>query len=99
MERICGNCRLFDPKSKRCNIVVLCEGKRYKIPVDAGDYCFLKKIILIQKNKNVLLKKLKKLNFGLKMPMVKKLMAMELLRLNIQKDFSVIKSKPSDQLN
>ena len=40
MDRICGNCRLFDPKNRRCTIVVLCEGQRYKIPVDAEDPCF-----------------------------------------------------------
>lgn len=63
MERICGNCRLFDPKSKRCNIVVLCEGKRYKIPVDAGDYCFFEENYFDSKKQECFAEEIKEVKF------------------------------------
>ena len=40
IERICNNCRLFDANNRQCSVVVLVEGNRYKIPMDAGDKCF-----------------------------------------------------------
>ena len=40
LEPICGNCRLFNPKTKRCAVVVLYEGQKINIPVDADDKCF-----------------------------------------------------------
>lgn len=40
LERICGNCRLFNPKDRRCSVVVLHEGQKYNIPMDAEDECF-----------------------------------------------------------
>ena len=40
IEPICGNCRLFNSKTKRCSVVVLAEGQKINIPVDAEDKCF-----------------------------------------------------------
>jgi hypothetical protein len=40
IEPICGNCRLFNEKTKRCSVVVLLEGQKINIPVDAEDKCF-----------------------------------------------------------
>lgn len=40
IERICKNCKLFNPQKLECSVVVLNEGKRYRLPVDPGDSCF-----------------------------------------------------------
>jgi len=40
VEPICGNCRLFNPKDKRCSVVILHEGEKINIPVDPEDSCF-----------------------------------------------------------
>ena len=40
IEPICKCCRLFSPKEKRCNVIVLHEGQRFNLPVDADDKCF-----------------------------------------------------------
>ena len=40
IERICKNCKLFDPANRRCAVVVLHEGQRVRVPVDAEDPCF-----------------------------------------------------------
>lgn len=40
VERICNNCRLFNPKARECSVVILVEGNRHRIPVDAEDPCF-----------------------------------------------------------
>jgi hypothetical protein len=40
IERICGNCKLFNPNRNECSVVVLIEGHRYKLPVDPEDKCF-----------------------------------------------------------
>lgn len=40
IAKICKNCKLFDPKRKQCQVVILAEGKRVKIPVEAKDPCF-----------------------------------------------------------
>ena len=40
LKPICGNCRLFNEKTKRCSVVVLFEGQKINIPVDAEDACF-----------------------------------------------------------
>lgn len=39
-QPICGNCLLFNPETKRCSVVVLYEGEKINIPVDAEDKCF-----------------------------------------------------------
>ena len=40
IEKICGNCKLYNPKNKSCSIVILFEGERKNLPVDPEDYCF-----------------------------------------------------------
>lgn len=40
LEPKCKNCRLFDSKSNRCAVVILYEGERYNLPVEAEDDCF-----------------------------------------------------------
>jgi hypothetical protein len=40
IERVCGNCRLFNPEINRCSVVVLFEGQKTNIPVDPEDSCF-----------------------------------------------------------
>lgn len=39
IERICKNCKIFDPKTGVCKIVVLYEGKRINVPMDENDSC------------------------------------------------------------
>ena len=39
-EPKCKNCRLFDPKSNRCAVVILYGGEKYNLPVEAEDDCF-----------------------------------------------------------
>jgi hypothetical protein len=40
IDKICNNCKLFDPASSTCSIVVLHEGERHRLPVLAEDPCF-----------------------------------------------------------
>jgi sugar phosphate isomerase/epimerase len=40
IERICRNCKLFDPAKSECAVVVLHEGQRLHLPVLAKDPCF-----------------------------------------------------------
>ncbi len=40
IESKCKNCKLFDPKNSRCNVIVLHEGEKYNLPVDPNDECF-----------------------------------------------------------
>ena len=40
IEKICNNCKLFDPGTSTCSIVVLHEGERHRLPVLAEDPCF-----------------------------------------------------------
>lgn len=40
IEPKCKNCRLFNPKAKRCMVVILHEGEEYNLPVDETDDCF-----------------------------------------------------------
>ncbi len=40
IKKICGNCKLFDAGKSQCSIVVLHEGERVRIPVEANDACF-----------------------------------------------------------
>lgn len=41
---ICDNCKLYDPQSETCQIVVLHEGSRANLPVNAIDSCFYESI-------------------------------------------------------
>jgi hypothetical protein len=40
IKHICGNCKLFDCKNNLCAVVILHEGQRVHLPVDAKDPCF-----------------------------------------------------------
>lgn len=39
-EPYCKNCGLYDASSGLCGVIILHEGKRIQIPVDADDKCF-----------------------------------------------------------
>jgi len=40
IEPICKNCRLFNPETSECEVVILHEGERYNLPVNPEDKCF-----------------------------------------------------------
>jgi hypothetical protein len=40
IERVCGNCKLYDPQSSQCKVTVLFEGKRINLPVLPNEPCF-----------------------------------------------------------
>ena len=40
LKRICKNCRLFDSARSTCRVVILHEGSRINLPVEAQDPCF-----------------------------------------------------------
>ena len=40
IEKICKNCKLFNAPERRCSVVILHEGQKINIPVDAQDPCF-----------------------------------------------------------
>ena len=39
-QPICKNCRLFDSHQKRCAVIVIYDGEKYNLPVEANDPCF-----------------------------------------------------------
>lgn len=43
IDRICNNCKLYDPGTSTCSVVVLHEGNRYRLPVLPKDPCFFEK--------------------------------------------------------
>ena len=49
MKHICKNCSLFDKKNKSCNVVVLIDGEKCKIPTNPDDLCFFEVPIIIEK--------------------------------------------------
>lgn len=40
IEKICKNCKLFNATARRCSVVILHDGLKINIPVDANDPCF-----------------------------------------------------------
>jgi hypothetical protein len=40
IQKICGNCRLYDPQRGECRVVILWEGERRNLPVEPQDQCF-----------------------------------------------------------
>jgi hypothetical protein len=40
IERICKNCKLFNPTKSQCSVVILHEWQRIKLPVIAEEPCF-----------------------------------------------------------
>jgi hypothetical protein len=41
IEKICGNCLLYNNEKKECKIAVLVEGKEYHLPVFPRDKCHM----------------------------------------------------------
>jgi len=39
-EPFCKNCSLFDPINKLCGVVIINEGQKIHLPVEAEDACF-----------------------------------------------------------
>lgn len=44
IEKICANCRLFNPTSEICGVTILMEGKKYNMPVDPKDKCHIEEL-------------------------------------------------------
>ena len=40
IERICGNCKLYNPQEDHCSVVILHAGERLHLPVEPKDSCF-----------------------------------------------------------
>jgi len=40
IEQICKNCQLYNPTENVCGIMILHEGEKMHLPVDAADPCF-----------------------------------------------------------
>jgi hypothetical protein len=40
MKKICKNCKLFDVSKNECRVIILHEGEKINIPVEAQDLCF-----------------------------------------------------------
>ena len=40
IERICNNCKLYNPQENHCSVVVLHEGERLHLPVEPSGTCF-----------------------------------------------------------
>ncbi len=40
VDKICNNCKLYNPKTSRCSVIILHGGKKYNLPVDPRDSCF-----------------------------------------------------------
>ena len=41
IEKICGNCLLYNNEKKECKVAVLIEGQEYHMPVLTRDKCHL----------------------------------------------------------
>jgi len=48
-EPYCKNCRLFDPINHECQVLVLHEGEKYKLPVYPNDKCFFENTFIAKK--------------------------------------------------
>lgn len=40
VERVCGNCKLYNPRTGLCSVFILHEGEKTNIPVEPQDSCF-----------------------------------------------------------
>ena len=40
LQRVCKNCRLYNPAKNNCSVVIMHEGEKLHIPVDPDDPCF-----------------------------------------------------------
>lgn len=41
IEKICGNCLLYDKDKKECKVAILIEGTKYHMPVFPKDKCHM----------------------------------------------------------
>lgn len=41
IEKICGNCLLYNHSKKECRVAILVEGKEYHMPVFPQDKCHM----------------------------------------------------------
>lgn len=41
LEKICGNCLLYNPNKKECKVAILIEGQQYHMPVFVEDKCHM----------------------------------------------------------
>lgn len=44
IDKICGNCRLYNSEKGMCSVVVLHEGNKYNIPVFPKDKCHIEEL-------------------------------------------------------
>jgi hypothetical protein len=44
IEKICGNCRLYNNKKEICNVAILHEGKQVFMPVFPKDPCHMEEL-------------------------------------------------------
>jgi hypothetical protein len=44
IEKICGNCLLYNHKNKECKVAVLIEGVEYHVPVSPQDKCRMEEL-------------------------------------------------------
>ena len=53
VQKICKNCKLFDPNTSTCAVVVLHEGERLHLPVGERDACFFEGEFFSEKTKTI----------------------------------------------
>jgi len=39
VERVCKNCKLYNPVEEVCSVAIVYEGERYELPVKPNDSC------------------------------------------------------------
>lgn len=44
IEKICGNCRLYNNEKGTCGVAILYEGKQYHMPVFPKDKCHMEEL-------------------------------------------------------
>jgi hypothetical protein len=44
MERICKNCKLFNPKENTCAVVIVLNNEHWELPVLPNDFCHWERI-------------------------------------------------------
>jgi len=44
IEKICGNCLLYNHQKKECKVAILIEGTEYHIPVNPKDKCHMEEL-------------------------------------------------------
>ena len=44
IEKICGNCQLFNKNTESCAVSILLEGQQYHMPVSPTDTCHMEEL-------------------------------------------------------